>query len=65
MVGRTLLNPGGIEQELQLTPSAAPQPASAAPTATAIDLASALHYELAEINLDEFDLDTNTDYSRR
>lgn len=52
-------------QELQLTPSAAPQPASAAPTATAIDLASALHYELAEINLDEFDLDTNTDYSRR
>lgn len=52
-------------EELHLPPSAAPQPERAAPTAAAIDLASALHYELAEINLDEFDLDTNTDYSRR
>ena len=52
-------------EELHLPPSTTPQPESAAPAAAAIDLASALHYELAEINLDEFDLDTNTDYSRR
>jgi twitching motility protein PilJ len=37
---------------------AQPQPAE-------IDLSGALHQELAEIDLDEFDLDPNADYSRR
>jgi hypothetical protein len=37
----------------------------AAPNTTEINLSSALHQELAEINLDEFDLDTNPDYPRR
>lgn len=37
----------------------------AAPNTTEINLSSALHQELAEIDLDEFDLDPNADYPRR
>ncbi len=50
--------------ELQGAPSLARRSENAAPT-TEIDLSGTLHQELAEINLDEFDLDPNPDYSRR
>jgi hypothetical protein len=44
---------------------AAPRSERIAPSTTDINLSSALHQELAEIDLDEFDLDLNADYPLR
>jgi hypothetical protein len=46
-------------------PSPAPRSERIAPNTTEINLSSALHQELAEIDLDEFDLDLNADYPLR
>ena len=51
--------------DLLATPAIAPERRPVTAPAKAFDLTSALDSELAEINLDEFDLDANTDYFHR